>query len=143
MQSEIRFFVAVKGLIFRDGRFLIIQRSDGARDGKGLWELPGGRLEFGEAPEEALRREIREETGLSASPLSITHSWTFIRKERFQTVGMTFLCRGGAEAVRLSPEHEGHAWIDRSEMDRYPMDPMVRSALLALDWERIVREVEQ
>lgn len=48
-----------------DGRLLLIRR--GRPPGRGLWSLPGGRVETGETDEEAVVREVREETGLDAS----------------------------------------------------------------------------
>ena len=55
----------VAGLLWRDGRVLICQRdAHGAFPGK--WEFPGGKVEAGEKPEEALRRELFEELGINA-----------------------------------------------------------------------------
>ncbi len=53
----------VAGLIWNKGRVLICQRPMGGHM-PGLWEFPGGKIERGENPREALRREIREELGL-------------------------------------------------------------------------------
>ncbi len=51
-------------VIERDGKFLVAQRKEGG--GEPLkWEFPGGKVEWGESPEECLRREMREELGLS------------------------------------------------------------------------------
>lgn len=56
------------GAVVRDaaGRLLVIQR--GHDPHRGLWSLPGGRIEAGESPEQAVVREVREETGLVVSP---------------------------------------------------------------------------
>ncbi|WP_340032300.1 NUDIX domain-containing protein [Paenibacillus sp. FSL K6-1122] len=55
--------IGVYGLVAWEGRFLLIHKARGAYQGQ--WDLPGGRLEFGEQPETALHREIEEETGLT------------------------------------------------------------------------------
>jgi 8-oxo-dGTP diphosphatase len=61
-QIPIRPQLAVSASIFRDGRILLVRRA--RAPGLGLWSLPGGRVEFGEPLEIALRREVMEETGL-------------------------------------------------------------------------------
>ena len=54
--------VGVGAIILRRGRVLLVQR--GRAPGRGLWSLPGGAVEPGERLEDAVRREVREETGL-------------------------------------------------------------------------------
>ena len=54
--------IVAAGILFRDGKVLLAQRASGTYAGK--WEFPGGKLEPGETPEEALRRELREELGI-------------------------------------------------------------------------------
>ena len=55
------FRVTAKALIFIDNRILLIRKPEG------VWDLPGGRLESGEHPERALKREIEEELGINAT----------------------------------------------------------------------------
>ena len=56
--------VAVIGLLEEAGQLLLVRR--GINPGKGLWALPGGYMDSGEMPEEALRRELHEELGVAA-----------------------------------------------------------------------------
>jgi mutator protein MutT len=60
----------VVGVIVRDGRILLCHRSPARRWYPNVWDLPGGHVELGESPTEALRRELREELGIVANSLS-------------------------------------------------------------------------
>jgi 8-oxo-dGTP diphosphatase len=62
--------VGVGAVIFRGEEFLIVRR--GQEPAKGSWSLPGGMVEVGEGLEEAIKREIQEETGLTVKILGIT-----------------------------------------------------------------------
>ncbi len=63
--------VAVGVLIDADGRFLLTSRPEG-KVYAGYWEYPGGKLEAGESVEEALRRELHEELGIT---IGAVHPW--------------------------------------------------------------------
>jgi ADP-ribose pyrophosphatase YjhB (NUDIX family) len=62
-------YLAVSAAIFRDGRVLIVRR--GRPPAHGLHTLPGGGVELGETLEQAVIREVREETGLAIAPLGL------------------------------------------------------------------------
>lgn len=65
------FPVSVKGVAVRDGRVLLL------RNERSEWELPGGRIERGESPEECLVREVAEETGWRVRAGPILDSWIY------------------------------------------------------------------
>ena len=132
-----KFFVAVKALLFYKETFLIIRRSSAARGEHHFWEFPGGRMEFGETPEEALLREVSEETGLIASCICPLQTWSFFRSEDMQIVGITFLCKATTDAVRLSEEHDAFAWITKDELDQYPFMPSVRNDIENLNLDTL------
>ena len=62
-------YLAVSAAIFRDGCVLIVRR--GRPPAHGLYTLPGGGVELGETLEQAVMREVREETGLAIAPLAL------------------------------------------------------------------------
>jgi ADP-ribose pyrophosphatase YjhB (NUDIX family) len=62
-------YLAVSAAIFRDSRVLIVRR--GRAPARGLYTLPGGGVELGETLEQAVVREVREETGLAVTPLAL------------------------------------------------------------------------
>ena len=71
----------VAAVVERDGRYLITRRLEGTHLA-GLWEFPGGKLLPGERPEDALRRELKEELGVEAvvgEPIQ-TVDWTYPEK---------------------------------------------------------------
>jgi 8-oxo-dGTP diphosphatase len=62
-------FLAVSAAIFRDGKVLIVRRA--RPPAYGLYTLPGGGVELGEALEQAVVREVREETALEVEPIAL------------------------------------------------------------------------
>jgi mutator protein MutT len=65
------FPVSVKGVVFRNRRVLLL------RNERQEWELPGGRLEIGETPEECVAREIAEETGWDVKVEELLDTWVY------------------------------------------------------------------
>lgn len=66
---------SVKGIIERDGKILLV------KDPKGVWELPGGRIEHGEEPQQSLARELNEELGWTKITINdLIDCWSFTSK---------------------------------------------------------------
>jgi 8-oxo-dGTP diphosphatase len=63
--------LVVAAIIKKDGKYLIAQRKDDSESAPGKWEFPGGKVESGEDPKDALIREIKEELGISIGNLRI------------------------------------------------------------------------
>ncbi|WP_339784986.1 NUDIX domain-containing protein [Paenibacillus sp. FSL R7-0313] len=87
--------IGVYGLVAWEDQILLIRKARGAYQGQ--WDLPGGRLEFGEQPETALHREIEEETGLThlqvmiRSAESTVLEWVYQGKpEELHHIGMLY-----------------------------------------------------
>ncbi len=107
-----------------EGRVFATQRGYG--DMKDGWEFPGGKMEAGETPEEALKREIWEElqTRIEVGELLTTVEWDY---PKFHLTMHCFICHiESGHPVLL--EHEAARWLDRehlNEVDWLPADQIV------------------
>ena len=119
--------MSVKAIIWHRGRILILQKND--RPGSHPWEFPGGGLEFGEDFAAALRREVREETGLAVEILGPVGLWNFRRHLGRPLTGVMFICRADTEEVTLSFEHLAYRWVRPEELAEYPLHASLRKAL--------------
>lgn len=102
----------VAALIVNDHRIFATQRGYG--DWRGWWEFPGGKLEPGETPEEALVREIREElaTEISVERYVTTVEWDY---PAFHLSMRCYLCTIVNGSLTLL-EHDAAAWLDRDHL---------------------------
>lgn len=116
MGDEVKQWVAVTVLIFREGRMLSMRRAASEEAGPGLWEGVSGRVRAGEDPITAARREALEETGLRVRvherPIT---AYAALRAGVPMTV-IVFPADHEAGEVVLSDEHDAHRWCERSEL---------------------------
>lgn len=113
--SENRIRPAAKALIMYDGRFLAIKE---VISGKDVWDLPGGKIEYGESAEETVVREVKEEVGLEVDVKGCIGYYWFIREgDGMQIVALVFRCQPRTTDVDLTknPAEEenitGYIWM--------------------------------
>ena len=107
--------VAVKGLIEKEGKYLLLKRPLDEDHKPGTWDVPGGRLEPGENPFEGLKREVKEETALDIEigrPHWVHH---FTRDDGQVITMIVFLCTNGSGEIVLSHEHTKYGWFSPAE----------------------------
>ncbi|MEG0366089.1 MAG: NUDIX hydrolase [Coprobacillus sp.] len=116
--ENVRFHITVKGIVIYNNQILIMKKVKPSTDGLGYWELPGGGLEYGETPHEALIRELKEETGLDIKILKPVYTFTAIRPD-YQTVGIGFLSIPTNNHVVISQEHTDFKFVDTKDLKQY------------------------
>ena len=106
-------------------RLSYAEREQARLEGKAGWEFPGGKMEAGETPEEALKREIREElsTEISVDEFLCTVEYDY---PKFHLTMHCYLCSLLTEALHLN-EHEAARWLAKNELESVEWLPA--------DWE--------
>ena len=99
--------LGVKGLILDGDKVLVLFKPNGDLD------LPGGRVEEGEDPEESLYREILEETGLEVKIGDPLIQWSFLKAPKLMVTGVTYYCLYLGGTMTLSNEHSDYYWFER------------------------------
>lgn len=99
--AESGYPVSIKGVLIRDDRVLLVHNE---RD---EWELPGGRIEPGETPEQCVAREIAEESGLAVHVAEILDAWVYhIAVAAKDVFIVTYGCTSASKAAPVvSHEH--------------------------------------
>ena len=117
---------AVAAWIPRRGRILAVKRPSGGLWG-GLWDLPGGEIQLGEPPENALRRCLLEGVGLRVDSLEPLGAVQQVLTHRDLTL-QVFRCGGTQGRVRLQG-FEAHRWLSPDSLRRLPQGRATREAL--------------
>ena len=103
----------VAAITINDGQVFATQRGYG--EFQGWWEFPGGKIENGECPQEALKREIREELDaeIEVKELLETVEWDY---PNFHLTMHCYICSLNSESLHLN-EHEASAWLTKETLD--------------------------
>jgi mutator protein MutT len=131
--------VSVGGVVIHHNRVLLVRR--GREPMKGEWSIPGGALELGETLQDAVRRELKEETGLDVEPtrilLVLDRILKYRRRVKYHYVIVDFACqlKGG----RLAPASDvlEARWVRQNDLPRYHLtDKASRLILQAFNRRR-------
>ena len=106
----------------------------------GLWGLTGGGIESGERMDEALRREVREETGLEIDEIrpaffkdgEYDKTLPDGSRQRTYMIFLLFHCRAASQGVTLNDEFDAHAWVADADLATYELNPETRATLESL-----------
>ena len=111
--------VGVAGIIPRENAVLVLRRSQKDEFLPGAFDLPGGGLEVGESPEEGIRREVLEETGLNTAVVRALGERAYLPRSGKQgKVLKAYLLKvtDGEPRIRLSGEHDEYRWVSDEDL---------------------------
>lgn len=127
--------ISSTAIIYKDGKYLLIQRSFNKRAFPGKWTVPGGKLEIDDyvdlpkttpdhwyfALDKALRREIREETSLEAGKLKYLCDMTFLQPDGIPGVILSFYGNWKSGEVKLDEDNIDYTWVTLGEAKNYDL----------------------
>ena len=117
--------VGVGGVVVRDGRVLLIRRGKAPLYGR--WVVPGGTVELGETLEEALVREMEEETSLRVEPIEVLTVFDRIERDGervvYHYVIVDYLCRWLSGEAKAGSDALDVAWATPEQLAGYDLPP--------------------
>lgn len=126
------------GILCQDNQILLTLKASGPY--KGLWGLPGGGIEFGESPEEALKREFLEEVALAVHHAQLlcvasSNSQYSVHGEPhlFHHIGIIYKIIRSSSVLDRVPEDES-CWMSLSQIDLDQLTPFAKLVLNQIDW---------
>lgn len=113
--------ITVDGVVVRDGKILLIKR--GNPPYKGCWALPGGFVEYGETTENAVVREVEEETGLICRIVKVVGVYSAPdRDPRGHTISVAYLMKVEKGTVQAGDDASTAFWWDIDELPDIAFD---------------------
>lgn len=124
--------VGVGGVVIHRGRVLLVQR--GHEPLKGRWTIPGGMVEVGEELKDAVRRELKEETGLEVEPRDLIEVFDRIQREgrrvRYHFVIADYFCRLKGGKLRPASDVLDARWVARCDLEPFRLTEKAQSVVL-------------
>jgi 8-oxo-dGTP diphosphatase len=124
---------AVAAVVFNNQNKLLLVRR-GKEPGKGSWGIPGGVVELGENLEDAVKREIQEETGIDVEPTDVITVVNRIFNDdegriQFHYIIVEYLCRSANRIPKASDDVDRALWVSIEEAKTFSLPPITREVI--------------
>lgn len=140
--------IAVTGIVEKDGKYLILKRSEREIAYPGYWTVPGGKLvrhEYENLPQTSnteawyeivnyvLEKEIQEEAGLEVKDIKYLTDMTFIRPDNIPVLVLSYYCRYKGGEIKLGKDIADSAWITPEQGKNYSIIPGILEEIISVD----------
>ena len=106
--------ISVRAIVRRDGKTLLLKRANGRPSIFGKFELPGGKLEAGEQPDDAVRRYLKNDTGLTAQTVQLLDAISYTDRDdrdiQYAVIVYLVGLNGGDDSPKLSQNYNKYVW---------------------------------
>jgi ribonuclease HI/ADP-ribose pyrophosphatase YjhB (NUDIX family) len=117
--------VSTRAIIRKDGKTLLLRRANGRENILGKYELPGGKIGFGEQPDDALERCIKDATGLSTQTMQLFDVLTYIdqddRDSQYVFILYLVSLSSNGSKLRLGQNYDRYTWDKMSDIHQYDL----------------------
>jgi len=115
---------AVKAIIHKDGKYLLLKRSDKSNFFPGCWDFPGGKKESDETREKSIIREVKEETNLDIKLDRLTDEITFDINDHTINAFL-YAIKSFDGKIKLNSEHTKYKWVEKQDAKQMELSPFV------------------
>ena len=137
--------ISVRAIIRQDDKILLLRRANGRQTILGLYELPGGKIAYGEQPEDSLRRYLHDDAGLHIQTAQLFDAVTYLDRDdrdlQYAVIVYTVGLAEGHHSVELSQNYDKYVWKKQSEIQQESTTDLTQLLLGIIQQERITDEV--
>ena len=124
--------ITVAGCLINNGMVLIVRRAQTESFLPGFYELPGGKVDFGEDPSLSLIREFKEEVNLDIEIVKPFRTFSYLSENgRRHTVEIVYLVelKDAVKNIKLSKDHDDYKWVTLSDMKKLKIDKVIEKSI--------------
>lgn len=139
--------LSVRAIINEDGKALLLKRGNGRESILGKYELPGGKLAYGEQPEDALRRYLHDDAGLHVQSAELFDAVTYIdyddRAIQYGVIVYLVTLSAQRHPMKLSGNYTKYKWHPMSSLQQSELTDLTQLIIGIIQQDKITEEVTQ
>lgn len=136
--------LSVRAIIYHEGKILLLRRATGRETILGKYELPGGKIEYGEQPEDALRRCLHDDVGVHLQTAQLFDAITYIdhddRDIQYIVIVYNVALQEEHSDINLSINYSRYQWFMESEIQREETTDLSQLVLGIIQQDKIIDE---